>query len=94
MGFKQSEALNTVERLDLWNEHLGWEIHDISSESTEIQKQLQPKGCFVMFNLQEFDFSTIAEDSNEEIKTPIKAIEENEDMQIDSSTGSSDMKVD
>lgn len=90
MGFKQSEALNTVERLDLWNEHLGWEIHDINNLNQEIQKQLRPKGCFVMFNLKEFDFSEIREEITDDLNGPFKkSVEENDDMQIDSSTGSS-----
>lgn len=35
-GFKQSEALNTIERLDLWNEDLGWEMHEISQDGSEM----------------------------------------------------------
>ena len=90
MGFKQSEALNTIERLDLWNEHLGWELHNLSTANHEITKQLRPKGCFVMYNLQEFDFSQIR--ANEAPKDDMlgsslanKDEEEKEEMQIDSS---------
>ena len=61
MGFKQSEALKTIERLDLWNEQAGWEIHTLSTFNNEMTKQLRPKGCFVMYNLDEFDFSAIAQ---------------------------------
>lgn len=42
---KQSKALDSVERIDLWNETQGWEVLDIENES------LTPKGCFVMHSL-------------------------------------------
>lgn len=89
MGFKQSEALNTIERLDLWNEHLGWEIHNLASTGSEMSKQLRPKGCFVMLNLQEFDFSKIptesANDKAHQFDKIMDEEEKEEDMQIDSS---------
>lgn len=58
-GFKQSEALGTVERLDLWNEQAGWELHTLAGVHGEVERPLTPKGCFVMYNLGEFDFSRI-----------------------------------
>jgi hypothetical protein len=45
---KQSEALDTVERLDLTNEALGWhQIH--------LNEDLAPKGCFQMFHMENSD---------------------------------------
>ena len=89
MGFKQSEALDTIERLDLWNEQAGWEIHHLATQNIEVPKQLRAKGCFVMYNLDEFDFSAIQEDAQEASQGLGSALdeEEKEDMQIDSSAG-------
>ena len=39
---KHSEALDTIERLDLTQESLGW-------QSIELEEKLQPKGCFIMY---------------------------------------------
>lgn len=89
MGFKQSEALKTIERLDLWNEQAGWEIHTLSTFNNEMTKQLRPKGCFVMYNLDEFDFSAIAHEAEGSSLADCddKVEEEKDDMQIDSSPG-------
>lgn len=55
---RKSEALTTVERLDLWNEDKGWEEisfigpPSIDSETGEpIPQTLTPKGCYVMFDM-------------------------------------------
>ena len=89
IGFKQSEALDTIERLDLWNELAGWEIHQLAAPTSEVPKQLRAKGCFVMFNLDEFDFSAISKETQEVSPGLGSAMDEDGDaeMQIDSSAG-------
>lgn len=88
-GIKQSEALDTVERLDLWNEQAGWEVHTMSSVYGAVGRPLRAKGCFVMYSLGQFDFSQIkaAEQSSLLPLGSDKYEEEKEDMQIDSSPG-------
>lgn len=52
MRMRHSEALTTIERLDLTNESLGWQ--EISVNDTEsIPIELDPKGCFIMYPLSE-----------------------------------------
>lgn len=63
----ESQALSSIERLDLRNEHLGWEVLDLKSdENSDISKELTAKGCFVMFNMEEFDSSKIHSSFNRE----------------------------
>lgn len=45
LRYKQSKALDSIERIDLWNESQGWELLDVEKET------LTPKGCFVMHSL-------------------------------------------
>lgn len=45
--------MTSIERLDLWNESAGWQIHEIANHQNSISRQLEPKGCFVMFNLND-----------------------------------------
>lgn len=42
MRVKHSEALDTIERLDLTQESLGW-------KQIQLEEKLSPKGCFTMY---------------------------------------------
>lgn len=58
-GLKKSVALDSIERLDLWNEHLGWQLHQLSKNDDQAPKELTAKGCYIMYNLKDFDFGKI-----------------------------------
>lgn len=93
-GFKQSEALRSIERLDLWNEHLGWQLHQLSCDQTNIPMELEQKGCFIMFNFNDFDLKKFQMETKRDahLYSDISSLEEAEEekesecMQIDSSS--------
>ena len=62
-GSRNSKALDTIERLDLWNESAGWQMFEVPLVTTtadiENIKEIKPKGCFTMFNMADFDVKAL-----------------------------------
>ena len=55
-GRKQSKTLKTIERLCLTEEGASWQMVPLKADfGPEASLKMIPKGCFVMFGLNEID---------------------------------------
>ena len=82
-GPRLSRALDTIERLDLWNESAGWQMYDVSAETANIEnmKIIKPKGCFTMFHMADFNMNSIEDEVSEKSKT--EKYEEQKESEMD-----------